>query len=131
MDDNYISIEDKIEELNEYFLDRVKILAVWITGAYVTDLYRWDNEIDFVLLYDGETTALDLLEDSGNICRITGCINVDVYDIKNGSLEYQYKAIKGGRLIFDSGNPSAEEYVKGILEIFETGSDTEIWGKNR
>lgn len=128
MDDGCISIEHKIEELKEYFSSRAKIMAVWIFGPYLTGFNGWDDEIEFVVLYDGEASDSDILEDSGNICGIAGYAYVCVYDIKSEVMEFQYKVIKEGRLIFDSGSPSAEEYVKGILEIFETGPDAGMWG---
>lgn len=119
MDEGLVNIEDKIEELKSYFSGRSKILAVWITGLYCTDICSYGCILDFAVLYEGSINSIELIEDAGCVSGITGYPYVDLVNLMELPLFPQYKVITEGRLIFDSGSTLAVEYVDKLFYELE------------
>lgn len=113
-----INIENKINNLVNYFKANEKIIGVWIIGSYGTEYQREDSDIDFAILFQHN---LSLMEEMDVACKISDTIgyeNVDIINLKKAPILLQFKTIKEGRTLYERDYIKVSDYIEYVLNRY-------------
>ena len=115
-----IDIEDKIEDLKDYFEEQEDIVAVYIFGSYGTEYQTPLSDVDFAVLFreDAEIGLMREMEIMAQMTLITKVENVDLMNLNKVSVLLQHEALKKGRLIFEREEQRVTEFIEHVLTYY-------------
>ena len=115
-----INIDDKIEELKDYFLKQEDILAVYIFGSYGTEYQTPLSDVDFAVLFkqEAEINLMREMEIMSQITLITKVEDIDLVNLNQAPVLLQHKAIKEGKLIFEREENKVSEFIEYVLTYY-------------
>ena len=115
-----INIDDKIEELKNYFSEQEDILAVYIFGSYGTEYQTPLSDVDFAVLFkkEAEINLMREMEIMSQITLITKVEDIDLVNLNQAPVLLQHKAIKEGNLIFEREENKVSEFIEYVLTYY-------------
>ena len=115
-----INIDDKIEELKNYFSEQDDILAVYIFGSYGTEYQTPLSDVDFAVLFkqEAEINLMREMEIMSQITLITKVEDIDLVNLNQAPVLLQHKAIKEGKLIFEREENKVSEFIEYVLTYY-------------
>ncbi|WP_252244892.1 nucleotidyltransferase domain-containing protein, partial [Clostridium sp. VAP33] len=96
-----INIDNKINDLKNYFKSNDNIVAAWFTGSYGTEYQREDSDIDIALLFE---KSIGIMEEMDIACRISEILdfdNIDTINLLSAPITLKFKVIDEGRSIYE------------------------------
>lgn len=96
-----VNIEDRLDDLRQYFKNNSNIVAAWFVGSYGTENQRDDSDIDIALLFDKPVGIMDEMAISCEISEIVRFDNIDTINLISAPITLQFKVIDEGRNIYE------------------------------
>lgn len=113
-----INIENKTENLKEYFQLTTNILAVWIIGSYGTEYQRKDSDIDFAILLEKDISLMDEMKISCDISDIIDFEDVDIVNLRKAPITLQFKTLKEGRALYEKDFVKVSDYMEYVFNRY-------------
>ena len=115
-----INIDDKIEELKNYFSEQDDMLVVYIFGSYGTEYQTPLSDVDFAVLFkqEAEINLMREMEIMSQITLITKVEDIDLVNLNQAPVLLQHKAIKEGKLIFEREENKVSEFIEYVLTYY-------------
>jgi predicted nucleotidyltransferase len=96
-----VNIDDRLDELKQYFKSNSNIVAAWFVGSYGTENQRDDSDIDIALLFDKPIGIMDEMAIACEISEIVKFDNIDTINLISAPVTLQFKVIDEGRNIYE------------------------------
>ncbi|NFT06260.1 nucleotidyltransferase domain-containing protein [Clostridium botulinum] len=113
-----INIDNKINDLKNYFKSNDNIVAAWFTGSYGTEYQREDSDIDIALLFE---KSIGIMEEMDIACRISEILdfdNVDTINLLSAPITLKFKVIDEGRSIYEKDYYKVCDFMEEVFNKY-------------
>ncbi|NFR85916.1 MULTISPECIES: nucleotidyltransferase domain-containing protein [unclassified Clostridium] len=113
-----INIDNKINDLKNYFKSNENIVAAWFTGSYGTEYQREDSDIDIALLFE---KSIGIMEEMDIACRISEIFdfdNVDTINLLSAPITLKFKVIDEGRSIYEKDYYKVCDFMEEVFNKY-------------
>ncbi|WP_252231010.1 nucleotidyltransferase domain-containing protein [Clostridium sp. ZBS15] len=113
-----INIDNKINDLKNYFKSNDNIVAAWFTGSYGTEYQREDSDIDIALLFE---KSIGIMEEMDIACRISEILdfdNIDTINLLSAPITLKFKVIDEGRSIYEKDYYKVCDFMEEIFNKY-------------
>ncbi|WP_252251378.1 nucleotidyltransferase domain-containing protein [Clostridium sp. VAP52] len=113
-----INIDNKINDLKNYFKSDDNIVAAWFTGSYGTEYQREDSDIDIALLFE---KSIGIMEEMDIACRISEILdfdNVDTINLLSAPITLKFKVIDEGRSIYEKDYYKVCDFMEEVFNKY-------------
>ncbi|HBJ1650087.1 type VII toxin-antitoxin system MntA family adenylyltransferase antitoxin [Clostridium botulinum] len=113
-----INIDNKINDLKNYFKSNDNIVAAWFTGSYGTEYQREDSDIDIALLFE---KPIGIMEEMDIACRISEILdfdNIDTINLLSAPITLKFKVIDEGRSIYEKDYYKVCDFMEEVFNKY-------------
>ncbi|WP_252244132.1 nucleotidyltransferase domain-containing protein [Clostridium sp. ZBS14] len=113
-----INIDNKINDLKNYFKSNENIVAAWFTGSYGTEYQREDSDIDITLLFE---KSIGIMEEMDIACRISEILdfdNIDTINLLSAPITLKFKVIDEGRSIYEKDYYKVCDFMEEVFNKY-------------
>ncbi|MBN1071896.1 nucleotidyltransferase domain-containing protein [Clostridium botulinum] len=112
------NIDDKINDLKNYFKSNDNIVAAWFIGSYGTEYQTEDSDIDIALLLDKQIGIMNEMDISCRISEVLGFDNIDTINLLSAPITLQFKVIDEGRSIYEKDYYKVCDFMEDVFNRY-------------
>ncbi|WP_315078602.1 type VII toxin-antitoxin system MntA family adenylyltransferase antitoxin [uncultured Clostridium sp.] len=113
-----INIDNKINDLKNYFKSNDNIVAAWFTGSYGTEYEREDSDIDIALLLEKSIGIMEEMDISCRISEILDFDNIDTINLLSAPITLKFKVIDEGRSIYEKDYYKVCDFMEEVFNRY-------------
>jgi len=111
-------INDKLNNLQDYFEKNNKILTVFLFGSYGTGYETKLSDIDIAILYKDDIILMEDMKIAAEIELILNEGDVDLLNLNKASIIIKHKVISTGEIIFTRNSLQTANFIENTLKIY-------------
>ncbi|WP_422447148.1 type VII toxin-antitoxin system MntA family adenylyltransferase antitoxin [Thermoanaerobacterium sp. DL9XJH110] len=110
-----VTIEEKKEELKNYFRANDKIVLVTVFGSYLDGTFNETSDIDIAILFENNLNLFDEAKIMDDLSRILHFENIDLLNLNKANFLLRFNAVIKGKIIYEKDSDLTDEFLERIL----------------
>lgn len=110
-----VTIEEKKEELKNYFKANDKIVLVTVFGSYLDGSFNETSDIDIAILFENNLSLFDEAKVMDDLSRILHFENIDLLNLNKANFLLRFNAVIKGKIIYEKDSDLTDEFLERIL----------------
>jgi len=112
------NIEKSFDKLIDFVKKQSDIIALYLTGSSGTSSETPRSDIDLVALFKQSPTLFRLLSLEAQFSIILRKERIDLVDLSRSSLEFRFRVIRDGDLLFCRDEIALADYVENVINLY-------------
>ncbi|HHW14838.1 MAG TPA: nucleotidyltransferase domain-containing protein [Firmicutes bacterium] len=106
------------EALRPVFAGRDDLVAVYLFGSYATPEETERSDVDLGVIFRSHPTLTDELGLEVAVCAALGTDRVDVVNLNRARVDFQFRALQEGALLFCADDEARADFVEEVLNRY-------------